>query len=58
MGRRSAVADSSPIETVAKTGERFLAIDEPGFTTWLAVGHPMPALAPSDEARLPSWLRS
>jgi len=45
-----AVADSSPIETVTKTGERFLAIDEPGFTTWLAVGHPMPALAPSDEA--------
>jgi zinc protease len=30
--------------------ERFLAIDEPGATTWLAVGHPMTAVAVNDDA--------
>lgn len=43
-------ADGRRAEGVTQTGERFLAIDEPGFTTWIAVGHPMPALAPADEA--------
>ena len=25
-------------------------IDEPGYTTWIAVGHPIPKIAPADEA--------
>lgn len=29
---------------------RFHAIDEPGFTTWVAIGHAMPAIAKADEA--------
>ena len=29
---------------------RFRAIDEPGYTTWIAVGHPVPAIAAADEA--------
>jgi predicted Zn-dependent peptidase len=44
-------SNTAPAPSEAK-GDRFLAIDEPGFTTWLAVGHPMPALEPSDEAPL------
>lgn len=32
------------------SGERFTAIDEPGFTTWIAVGHLMPRVAPEHEA--------
>lgn len=42
--------NARPAEAELKTGDRFLAIDEPGATTWLAVGHPMPALAQGDEA--------
>lgn len=30
--------------------DRLHAIDEPGFTTWIALGHPVPPLAPADEA--------
>ena len=42
--------NTQPAPNETKTGDRFLAIAEPGFTTWIAVGHPMPALDPSDEA--------
>jgi zinc protease len=31
-------------------GVRFRAFEEPGYTTWLAVGHPMPKLSSADEA--------
>jgi zinc protease len=41
---RSAAA---PATTNAK---RFDAIDEPGFTTWIAIGHAMPPIARADEA--------
>ena len=37
-------------ESVATRRERFLAIDEPGETTWLAVGHPITPLAENDDA--------
>ena len=43
-------ANTTPVAIETNAGDRFLAIDEPGFTTWLAIGHPMPALEPSDEA--------
>jgi zinc protease len=45
-------SNTAPAPSETKAGDRFLAIDEPGFTTWLAVGHPMPAVDPSDEAPL------
>ena len=32
------------------TSDRFRTIDEPGYTTWIAVGHPMPNISPADEA--------
>ena len=32
------------------TSDRFRTIDEPGYTTWIAVGHPMPSIPPADEA--------
>jgi zinc protease len=37
-------------EGLKPTSERFRAIDEPGYTTWIAVGHPTPRIAPEHEA--------
>jgi zinc protease len=36
--------------TVKATPERAKTVDEPGYTTWIAVGHPVPAIAAADEA--------
>jgi zinc protease len=48
-GNVTAVKPLAP-EVVIPRRERFLAIDEPGATTWLAVGHPMTAVAVNDDA--------
>ena len=34
----------------AASGDRVRTIDEPGFTTWIALGHPTPPIAAADEA--------
>jgi predicted Zn-dependent peptidase len=40
-----------PVATASKAvTERSRLIEEPGYTTWIAVGHPMPTIAPGDEA--------
>ena len=40
-----------PADTASRTvTERSRLIEEPGYTTWIAVGHPMPKVAPGDEA--------
>jgi predicted Zn-dependent peptidase len=43
---------SAGVGSVAPTapGARSRLIDEPGYTTWIAIGHPMPTIAAEDEA--------
>jgi zinc protease len=42
---------SSPVTSQSRTpAERVKLIDQPGYTTWLAVGHALPKIAPADEA--------
>jgi len=42
---------SAPVSSQPKTSSaRVRLIDQPGYTTWIAVGHPLPKIATSDEA--------
>jgi hypothetical protein len=44
-------ADLAPADGIGTApSDRFRTIDEPGYTTWIAVGHPMPGISPADEA--------
>jgi predicted Zn-dependent peptidase len=44
-------ADLAPADGIGTAAsDRFRTIDEPGYTTWIAVGHPMPSISPADEA--------
>jgi len=46
-----AAPSAAPAAAASKTtNDRVLTIDEPGFTTWLALGHPAPRIDPADEA--------
>jgi predicted Zn-dependent peptidase len=47
----SVPAQVAPIPRAGtSTANRFRTIDEPGYTTWMAVGHPMPPIDTADEA--------
>ena len=50
--RAGAVANAATVADGAlkRSTERVRTVDEPGFTTWIAIGHPIPAIAPADEA--------
>jgi predicted Zn-dependent peptidase len=43
-------ADGRPADASKVTSDRFSAIDEPGYTTWIAIGHPIARIAPEHEA--------
>ncbi len=46
-----ATSDAAPAAVTPRTpADRSRLIDEPGYTTWIAVGHPVPKIAPADEA--------
>jgi predicted Zn-dependent peptidase len=44
------VAALPPTRTSAAASSRVRTIDEAGFTTWVALGHPLPAIKSEDEA--------
>ncbi|MGH9200088.1 MAG: M16 family metallopeptidase [Vicinamibacterales bacterium] len=47
----NAPANTPPIvATVETTADRFRTVSEPGYTTWIAVGHPTVPIAAADEA--------
>jgi predicted Zn-dependent peptidase len=47
----TAAPSVAPTAAVSKkTSDRVLTIDEPGFTTWIAIGHPVPRIDAADEA--------
>src|SRR6185295_13715885 len=46
-----AISDIAPADAAPHTvADRSRTIDEPGYTTWIAIGHPIPKIAPADEA--------
>jgi len=46
-----ATSDIAPSDAATKTAaDRSRTIDEQGYTTWIAIGHPMPKIASADEA--------
>ena len=46
----AAIGSPSPVKSQPKApAERVRLIDQPGYTTWMAVGHALPELAPADE---------
>src|SRR5262249_14734087 len=52
-GWRSATAATAPVPVSSQPktpSERVRLIDQPGYTTWIAVGHALPKIAASDEA--------
>jgi predicted Zn-dependent peptidase len=46
-----ATSDIAPADAAPKNAaDRSRTIDESGYTTWIAIGHPMPKIVPTDEA--------
>jgi predicted Zn-dependent peptidase len=44
-------SDASPVrDVVNSSSSRFRSIEEPGYTTWIALGHAMSRIDPADEA--------
>ncbi len=49
-GTEAAAGAASATGVAKMTVERVRTFDEPGLTTWVALGHPMPPIAPGHEA--------
>jgi predicted Zn-dependent peptidase len=46
----ASAASSASMQPSASSDRRFNTIDEPGYTTWVALGHSIPRIAPEHEA--------